>query len=88
MIKGIYKSLPQMLPSEGKILERCSDLVLRINKVAPAAIFLFSLAVLPGVSGGPVSYGLCVSGCMSIGTPVLLPACVTACLALIGPWCP
>ncbi len=59
-----------------------------LNKVAIPTIALIVSSNLACVNAGPLSYGVCVAACMSLATPVLMPACTVGCLALAGPWCP
>ncbi len=67
-----------MVPTIGRIL----------NAFAVPAIALFALSNIPGAEGGPISYGVCVSACLSLATPVFMPACLVSCVGLSGPWCP
>lgn len=54
----------------------------RLNKFAVPIVVLCAMAGMPSANGGPLLYGICVSACMALATPVLLPACILAC---IGP---
>jgi hypothetical protein len=82
----------QMIPSRAQIIEKCStslsNVPSNLNKVALPAIALLISSSLTGVNAGPLSYGVCVAACMSLATPVFMPACTVACLGVAGPWCP
>ncbi|MDR3624842.1 MAG: hypothetical protein P4L16_06875 [Chlamydiales bacterium] len=65
---------------------RSPTLLSKITTVALSAIALFVLANIPGANAGPMAYALCVEACFAATTlcPPLMPACVFACIPLLG----
>jgi hypothetical protein len=88
MINEIGRYAYNAFPSKLEIVDAFSKVIKNVNKVAVPAIILFSLTGVPGVGCGPVSYGICITACTSMATPVFMPACIVGCLSLAGPWCP
>ncbi len=91
-ISTVSVSMQQWIPSlgimEGKYSLSLPRIARNLNKVAIPAIALFAFSFLSSAEAGPASYATCIAVCMSLATPVALPACTVGCLALAGPWCP
>ncbi len=91
-VSSTASSIRQMIPFQDQIAERFSisipDIAKNLNRVVIPAIAFIVSSNLAGAEAGPLSYGVCVAACMSLATPVLMPACTVGCLALAGPWCP
>lgn len=54
---------------------------------ATTAVAVEALSRIPGVDGGPFTYGLCIFGC-SFAAPPALPFCLAACAIGLVPACP
>jgi len=85
-INKVSQHIQQYLPSSEQIIGKFSKAIPRIahtlNKVAIPAFVLFLLSNVPGADAGPVAYGVCCACCISLATPILIPACITGCIPL------
>ena len=69
-----------------------SRMLRKANIIALGIFAIYTLSNIPGADGGPLTYGSCVAGCISIATAVTvgigsvpsLPGCITLCLPLLG----
>jgi hypothetical protein len=91
-LSSAANTVRRMFPSQIQIAEKFSaslqNVPNNLSKVALPAIALMVSLTITGADAGPLSYGVCVAACMSLATPVLMPACTVGCLGLAGPWCP
>lgn len=88
MTRAAEGILPYGRPQAGKFSLNFPEIGKSLNRIAIPVIAILAIASLPGADAGPASYGTCVAMCMSLATPVFLPACLAGCVGLTGPWCP
>ncbi|MBP7074560.1 MAG: hypothetical protein KBA81_04155 [Rhabdochlamydiaceae bacterium] len=83
-LEAVCKSVQQCIPSREQVINKFSVVLPRIARntstIAIPAITLFALTNLPVANAGPFAYGICTAYCAAFATPVLLPACLVACI--------
>lgn len=60
----------------------------KVSMLVIPIIIAVALISIPKANAGPITYKSCVQGCVNMGFPPFIVACIAACTATLGPWCP